>query len=170
LPEAGAFCVTVHQPAPSKFRFVVDGLDKAPVRDSWLDGPDLRVLGLKLWMRRGPIGRLAAIGAAAGLALAAAATLLRAPTYRSSSDLILSYTSLQLSGQDAAVTQMLVDGSVVQSQIELVRSNGVLARTVERLGAQNVLDMARRSSPVGDLRRLMAVPFRRPGQPDTRPP
>jgi Mrp family chromosome partitioning ATPase len=162
-------CVTVHQPPPGKFRFVVDDTDQGPVRERWHDGPDLKVWGLKLWMRRHRIGRLAVAGAAAGLAVGLIASGLRAPAYRASSELILSYTSLQLSGQDAAVTQMLVDGSVVQSQIELVRSNGVLARTVQRLGAQAVLDMARRSSPVGDLRALVTSPFRPKTTPDARP-
>jgi Mrp family chromosome partitioning ATPase len=165
--------VTVHQPPPGKFRFFIDEPDlqtgSPPQRDSWLDGPDLKVWGLRIWMRRRRIGRLAILGAAAGLALGLVASALSAPAYRASSDLILSYTSLQLSGQDAAVTQMLVDGSVVQSQIELARSNGVLARTVERLGAQTVLDMARRSSPVADLRALVTAPFRRFFPPTARP-
>lgn len=158
--------MTLHQPAPGKFRFVVDGLDRPSGRDTWFDGPDLRLLALKLWMRRREIGRLTLVGLAAGAVLAVAAVLVRAPSYRASSELIVSYTSLQLSGQDAAVTQMLVDGSIVQSQIELVRSNGTLSRTVERLGAEAVLRLAARSSPLADLRASLALPALRGTPPD----
>jgi Mrp family chromosome partitioning ATPase/capsular polysaccharide biosynthesis protein len=156
----GAGSLTLHLPTPGKFRFVVDEPDQSSRRDSWLDGPDLRTMLRKLWMRRNGLLRLSLTGLAVGLALAVVALMVRAPGYRASSEMLVSYTSLQLSGQDAAVTQMLVDGSIVQSQIELVRSNSVLGRTVARLGAQTIFDLSQRTSPLADIRAVVAAPVR----------
>ncbi len=76
--------------------------------------------------------RLLAIGALAGLALAALYTQLRPATYTASSQLLI-YIRQVLTGPDQAILPGRADLPMVQNQIELLRSGNVLGKVVEAL-------------------------------------
>lgn len=137
--------MTLHNAPPA--RFLPGPVPTPRPRDPWIDGPDLGALIAKLRVRRGALLIALAAGAGLGLALGSGLSTLRPSVYTASTELMVAHTSLQLSGPDAALTQMLVDGSIIQSQIELARSNGVLERTVERLGPEKILALAPAPTP-----------------------
>ena len=106
--------------------------------EPWREGIGLNVFLAKVRRQKRMIRRLVlasvVVGAAAGLLY----TLLKVPTFGASSELLISNTTLQMSGPDAAVTQVLVENSLVQSAIEMLKSTKVLERVIDRMGLENV--------------------------------
>jgi Mrp family chromosome partitioning ATPase/capsular polysaccharide biosynthesis protein len=84
------------------------------------------------------IFRLMLVGAAMGWFAGIAYNLVRIPAFSASSELLVSNTTLQLSGPDAVVTQILVENSLIQSAIEMLKSSRVLERVIGRIGLENV--------------------------------
>jgi polysaccharide biosynthesis/export protein ExoF len=88
--------------------------------------------------RRHMIMRLAMAGAAIGWLMSFAYIAIRVSAFSASSEILISNTTLQLSGPDAVVTQILVENSLVENAIELLRSGRVLGRVVDKLGSEEI--------------------------------
>jgi Mrp family chromosome partitioning ATPase/capsular polysaccharide biosynthesis protein len=125
--------------APRKLRVELSDPSISPsAREVWRDGVDLKVLRAKLRDRRMMIARMAASGALLfGIVALTFAHLHNSP-YSASAELLISNTTLQVSGQDAAVTQVMVDNSLIESEIELLKSGVVLGRVVDTVGLDAV--------------------------------
>jgi Mrp family chromosome partitioning ATPase/capsular polysaccharide biosynthesis protein len=78
------------------------------------------------------------VGASLGGLLGLAYVVGRTPAFTASSELLITNTTLQLSGPEAVVTQVLVDNSLIQSAIEMVKSSTVLQRVIDRLGLDHI--------------------------------
>src|SRR6202040_91463 len=85
----------------------------------------------------------------AGIVLGWVASLaylvVRIPAFSASSEILISNTTLQLSGPDAVVIQILVENSLVESSIELLRSGRVLGRVIDKLGLEEIERISPRS-------------------------
>jgi Mrp family chromosome partitioning ATPase/capsular polysaccharide biosynthesis protein len=110
-------------------------------RQPWRDGMDFGVVRSKLQKRRAMLAKFALAGAAVALLLGALYGSIKTRAYTASSDLLISNTSLQFSGPDAVVTQQLVENSLIQSEMELLKSDAVLGRAINNLGAGVVQPM-----------------------------
>jgi Mrp family chromosome partitioning ATPase/capsular polysaccharide biosynthesis protein len=104
----------------------------------WRDGIGFRIYLAKIRQQRPMIVGLMLVGAVMVWLASVAYILVRTPAFSASSELLVSNTTLQLSGSDAAVTQILVENSLIQSAIEMMRSSRVLERTLDRLGLENI--------------------------------
>jgi Mrp family chromosome partitioning ATPase/capsular polysaccharide biosynthesis protein len=98
-----------------------------------------------LRQRRHMIMYLTLVGAAVGWLASLAYVAIRVPAFSASSEILISNTTLQLSGQDAVVTQILVENSLVESAIELLRSGRVLGRVIDKLGLEEIERISPRS-------------------------
>src|SRR5581483_5415822 len=88
--------------------------------------------------RRHIITVLTSAGAAAGWLASLIYIAVRVSAFSASSEILISNTTLQLSGQDAVVTQILVENSLVENAIEVLRSGRVLGRVVDKLGSEEI--------------------------------
>jgi polysaccharide biosynthesis/export protein ExoF len=88
--------------------------------------------------RRHMIMRLTLVGAAVGWLASLTYIAIRVLAFSASSEILISNTTLQLSGPDAVVTQILVENSLVENAIELLRSGRVLGRVVDKLGSEEI--------------------------------
>src|SRR6185312_8024800 len=88
--------------------------------------------------RRHMIVLLTLVGATLGWLASLAYIAFRVAAFSASSAILISNTTLQLSGQDAVVTQILVENSLVENAIELLRSSRVLGRVVDKLGSEEI--------------------------------
>lgn len=104
----------------------------------WRDGIGVRMAVAKIRQRRPMVVGLALAGAVVGLLSGFGNWIARTPTYTASSQLLVSNTTLQLSGPDAVVTQVLVENSVIQSAMEMLRSSKVLGRVIDRAGLEQI--------------------------------
>lgn len=112
---------------------------------SWREGIGFTIFLTKAWQRRSMIVRLALVGAIVGSVAGLAYGLVRTPVFSTSAELLMYNTTLQLSGPDAVVNQILLDESLIQSSIEMLTSSSVLDRVIDRLGLDNVEDILPRS-------------------------
>jgi Mrp family chromosome partitioning ATPase/capsular polysaccharide biosynthesis protein len=85
---------------------------------------------------------LTLLGATIGLLASLAYITFRVSAFSASSEILISNTTLQLSGPDAVVTQILVENSLVENAIELLRSGRVLGRVVDKLGPEEIERMS----------------------------
>jgi Mrp family chromosome partitioning ATPase/capsular polysaccharide biosynthesis protein len=145
-----------------------DSTNERPPREAWRDGVNIPLLLAKIRARRSLLGRITAMAALASVALAVAIIMLRPAVYRAGSEILIANTTLQLSGQDAVVTQLLVENTLLQSQMLLARSNTVMERVIERLGAEQIKAMLPQPGPVGKALSALDPRGRRPGT-DTAP-
>ncbi|OKO85529.1 hypothetical protein AC629_18785 [Bradyrhizobium sp. NAS80.1] len=106
---------------------------------------------MKVRQRKRMIRRSMLIAAAVGSLVGLGYSLVRSQAFSASSELLISNTTLQLSGPDAVVTQILVENSLIQSAIEILRSNSVLDRVIDRVG----LDVIERILPKGFSERVL---------------
>jgi succinoglycan biosynthesis transport protein ExoP len=106
--------------------------------EPWRDGIGLSVFLAKIRRQKRMFRRLMFVGAVIGSSAGILYSLLKNPTFTASSELLISNTTLQMSGQDAAVTQVLVENSLVQSAIQMLRSTKVLERVIDRVGLENI--------------------------------
>jgi Mrp family chromosome partitioning ATPase/capsular polysaccharide biosynthesis protein len=109
--------------------------------ETWRDG--IGLIGLNVFLakvrrQKRMIRRLMLVGAVIGSFAGMVYNLLKVPTFTASSELLISNTTLQMSGPDAAVTQVLVENSLVQSAIEMLKSSKVLERVIDRMGLENI--------------------------------
>lgn len=88
--------------------------------------------------RRHIVMALTLAGAVVGLLATLVYITFRVSAFSASSEILISNTTLQLSGQDAVVTQVLVENSLVESAIELLRSGRVLGRVIDKLGSEEI--------------------------------
>jgi hypothetical protein len=68
----------------------------------------------------------------------------RVPAYSASSELLISNTTLALSGPEAVVTQVLLENSLIESAIEILKSGRVLERVIDKLGLEEIERMSPR--------------------------
>jgi capsular polysaccharide biosynthesis protein/Mrp family chromosome partitioning ATPase len=104
----------------------------------WHDGIRFRTFIDRLRQRRRLMMVLTLVGAAAGGVASLAYVAVRIPAFSASSELLISNTTLQLSGPDAVVTQILVENSLIQSAIEVLRSQRVLDRVINKAGLKEI--------------------------------
>src|SRR5260370_41307035 len=71
------------------------------------------------------------VGAVVGWVASLVYIGVRIPAFSASSEILISNTSLQLSGPEAVVTQILVENSLVQNAVEVLRSGRVLGRVID---------------------------------------
>jgi len=95
--------------------------------------------------RRHLITRLLLLGAAIGWLASLAYIAVRVAAFSASSEILISNTTLQLSGPDAVVTQILVENSLVENAIEMLRSGRVLGRVVDKIGPKEIDNIVPRS-------------------------
>jgi Mrp family chromosome partitioning ATPase len=114
------------------------------------DGIGFRIYLAKIRQQRAMIVRLMLVGAVMVWLASVAYILVRTPAFSASSELLISNTTLQL-GVDAVVTQMLVENSLVQSAMEMLKSGRVLERAVDRLGLENIELILPKSRSIRDL-------------------
>jgi Mrp family chromosome partitioning ATPase/capsular polysaccharide biosynthesis protein len=122
---------------------VIDQGDQQP---PWRDGIGLRTLVEKLRHHRRMMMVLMLVGAAVGWVASVAYVTVRVPAFSASSDILISNTTLQLSGPEAVVTQILVENSLIQSAIEVLRSARVLGRAIDKVGLEEIERKLPRSS------------------------
>ena len=119
-----------------------------PAGLAWREGVNFDVIRSKLCQRRPAIIWSAVLGAVICAVLVALYIFDRTPTYAASSKILIANTTLQLSGPDAFVMQLSIENSLIQSEMELVRSGEVLKRVIDGLGAAEVEDMLpKRNAP-----------------------
>ncbi|WP_143271594.1 polysaccharide biosynthesis tyrosine autokinase [Bradyrhizobium mercantei] len=113
----------------------------------WREGTSFRTLVEKVSQRRRMMMVLTLVGAVAGWVLVLAYVTVRVPAYSASSELLISNTTLQLSGPgpEAVVTQVLVENSLIESAIEVLRSGKVLERVIDKVGLDEVARISPRS-------------------------
>ena len=132
--------------ATNRQRSVVGGAEYPSVApEAWREGIDFRIFLGKVRQRKSMIARLALVGFLGGLIAGVAYGLVRTPKFSASSELLITNTTLQLSGPDAVVTQILVENSVIQSAIEMLKSSSVLDRVIDRFGLDKVQDILPKS-------------------------
>lgn len=95
--------------------------------------------------RRRMVVVLALVGAAVGWAASLAYLAVRVPAFSASSEILISNTTLQLSGPDAVVTQILVETSLVENALEMLKSGRVLGRVVDQVGLEEIERISPRS-------------------------
>jgi Mrp family chromosome partitioning ATPase/capsular polysaccharide biosynthesis protein len=138
-----------------RFSFA-DTEDPPQTREAWRDGVDVGVLISKINRQRRLLRHGAVLGGIAMSTFAAAWLLLRTPTWSATTEVLVSNTTLQLSGQDAVVTQLMVENTLLQSQILLARSSAVMERVVGKLGPERTMALLPQPGPVTGLRRLLS--------------
>jgi Mrp family chromosome partitioning ATPase/capsular polysaccharide biosynthesis protein len=116
----------------------IDEGDRPAQQNPWHERTSFKTFVEKVRQRRHMMMVLAVVGAVAGWVLVLAYLAVRVPAYSASSELLISNTTLQLSGPDAVVTQVLVENSLIESAIELLRSGKVLERVIDKLGLEEV--------------------------------
>ncbi|WP_027557034.1 tyrosine-protein kinase domain-containing protein [Bradyrhizobium sp. Cp5.3] len=121
-------------------------IDQENQQPPWRDGTGLRTLIEKLRHHRRMMMVLILVGATVGWAASLAYVTVRVPAFSASSDLLISNTTLQLSGPEAVVTQILVENSLIQSAIEVLRSGRVLGRVIDKVGLEEIERKLPRSS------------------------
>ena len=104
-------------------------------------GPDkisFRTSLPKVRQRRRMMMVLTLVGAAVGMLAGLAFVAIRVPAFSASSELLISNTTLQLSGPEAVVTQVLLENSLIESAMALLKSGRVLERVIDKLGLEEV--------------------------------
>jgi Mrp family chromosome partitioning ATPase len=124
---------------------VINEGDRPGQEPPWREGMKFRTFLEKARQRRRLIMVLALIGAAVGWLAGRAYVSVRVSAYSASSELLISNTNLQLSGPDAVVTQVLVENSLIESAIEVLRSGTVLERVIDKLGLDEIEHITPRS-------------------------
>jgi Mrp family chromosome partitioning ATPase/capsular polysaccharide biosynthesis protein len=124
---------------------VIDQGDRPGQENPWPDGIGFTTFVEKVRQRRHMIMLVTLVGAAVGWAASLAYVAVRVPAFSASSELLISNTTLQLSGLDAAVTQILVENSLIESAIEVLRSGRVLDRVVGKVGLEEIERISPRS-------------------------
>lgn len=133
-------------------RPVFAGLENRSVApEPWRDGTNFRIYLAKVRQQKLMIVRLMLLGAIIVWLAGVAYSLFRNPAFTASSELLISNTTLQLSGPDAVVTQILVENTVIQSAIEMLKSSRVLERAIDRLGLENIELILPKSRNIRDL-------------------
>lgn len=115
------------------------------------DGIGFRINLAKIRQQGRMIVRLMLVGAVMVWLASVAYVLVRTTAFSASSELLISNTTLQQSGPDAVVTQLLVENSLVQSAIEMAKSSRVLERAVDRLGLEEIELILPKSRSIRDL-------------------
>lgn len=92
--------------------------------------------------RRRMMTALTLVGAVVGWLAAVTYVAIRVPAFSASSEILISNTTLQLSGPEAVVTQVLLENSLIESAMELLRSGRVLDRVIDKLGLEEVERMS----------------------------
>jgi Mrp family chromosome partitioning ATPase/capsular polysaccharide biosynthesis protein len=125
----------------------IDEGDWPDQQSPWREGTSFRTFVEKVRQRRHMMMVLTLVGAVAGWVLVLAYVTVRVPAYSASSELLISNTTLQLSGPgpEAVVTQVLVENSLIESAIEVLRSGKVLERVIDKVGLDEVARISPRS-------------------------
>jgi Mrp family chromosome partitioning ATPase len=124
---------------------VVDDGDRPGQQNPWREGIGFWTFVEKVRQRRHMMMVLMLTSAIMGWVLVLAYVIVRVPAYSASSELLISNTTLQLSGPEAVVTQVLVENSLIESAIELLKSGKVLERVIDKLGLEEIESMLPRS-------------------------
>src|SRR5258707_5673223 len=131
------------------FSFELENRSITP--EPWRDGIGFGIYPAKIRQQRPMIVRLMLVGAVMVWLASVAYILVRTPAFSAFSELLISNTTLQQSGPDAVVTQLLVENSLVQSAIEMAKSSRVLERAVDRMGLENIELILPKSRSIRDL-------------------
>jgi Mrp family chromosome partitioning ATPase/capsular polysaccharide biosynthesis protein len=130
----------------TKSRFpAVDETDESVHRNSWREDAGFSTFFEKVRQRQRMMMIAIMAGAIAGWVASLGYLALRVTAYSASSELLISNTTLQMSGPEAVVTQILVENSLIQSAIEVLISGRVLARVIDKVGLEEVARISPRS-------------------------
>jgi len=130
----------------SKRAYIDRAEDRSLSQDVWRDGLGFRIALAKIRQHRRTLLRFLLVGFSLGGLAGLVYGAIRVPTFSATSELLISNTTLQMSGPDAVVTQVLVENSLVQSAIEMLRSSRVLDRVIDKVGLEETEDILPRSS------------------------
>src|ERR1700731_3572701 len=117
---------------------VIDEGDRPGQVNPWQEGISFRTFLEKVRQRRHMMIVLTLVGAAVGCLAGLAFVAIRVPAFSASSELLISNTTLQLSGPEAVVTQVLLENSLIESAMALLKSGRVLERVIDKLGLEEV--------------------------------
>jgi succinoglycan biosynthesis transport protein ExoP len=118
---------------------VIDEDDRPSQETPLREGIGLRTFLEKVRQRRRMIMVLTVVGAAVGWLAGRAYVTVRAPAFSASSELLISNTTLELSGPEAVVTpQILLENSLMDSTMQMLRSGIVLKRVIDKLGLEEI--------------------------------
>jgi Mrp family chromosome partitioning ATPase/capsular polysaccharide biosynthesis protein len=123
---------------------IIDEGDWPGQQNPWRDGGG-RTFVEKVRQRRHMMMVLVLVGAVVGWVASLVYIGVRVPAFSASSEILISNTTLQLSGPDAVVTQILVENSLVENAIEVLRSGRVLGRVIDKLGFEEIGRISPRS-------------------------
>jgi Mrp family chromosome partitioning ATPase/capsular polysaccharide biosynthesis protein len=130
----------------TKSRLPAIDVEDRPVQQyPWRNGTGFRTFVEKVRQRRHMMMVVMLAGAAAGWVASLAYVVVRVPAFSASSELLISNTTLQLSGPEAVVTQILVENSLIQSAIEVLRSGRVLDRVIDKIRLEEIERISPRS-------------------------
>jgi Mrp family chromosome partitioning ATPase/capsular polysaccharide biosynthesis protein len=133
-------------------RSIFDGAqNRSVVSEPWRDGIGFGIFLAKVRQQKRVIRRFMLLGALIGGVAGVAYNLVRIPAFSASSELLISNTTLQLSGPDAVVTQILVENSLIQSAIEMLKSSRVLERVIDRMGLDKIEQVLPKSRNIRDF-------------------
>jgi len=102
--------------------------------DPWREGIDFRILWARLRSAWGSVFTQVLALSLSGLLAGFGYGYSRTPVFSAESAILVSNTTLQLSGPDAVLTQVLVENSLILSQIEVAKSDRVMERAIASLG------------------------------------
>src|SRR5690349_9873674 len=125
------------------------GQSRAP--DPWREGIGIRTFLGRIRQRKSVLFALMLLGAVVGGLAGGGYASIRVPAFSATSELLISNTTLQLSGPDAVVTQILVENSLIQSAMEMLKSSAVLERMIVKIGLANIEQALPASSAAGQL-------------------
>ncbi|PAY06776.1 hypothetical protein CK489_28415 [Bradyrhizobium sp. UFLA03-84] len=114
--------------------------------DVWREGIGFRIAIAKIRQHRPALQRLMIVGVIIGGLAGVLYGVVKVPTFSATSELLISNTTLQMSGPDAVVTQILVENALIQSAIEMLKSSRVLERVIDKVGLEETEDMLPKSS------------------------
>ena len=119
--------------------------------NSYVEGQDIRQLVAVLKQSRRRLVLMAIVGAVFALIGAGLYLTVRTQTYTASANLLIYNTTMQMSGQDAVVTQVMVESSLVQDDIELAKSSRVINLAIDATGADRVATLLPQPGRISSL-------------------
>jgi polysaccharide biosynthesis/export protein ExoF len=120
-------------------------------RDFYVEGQDVRQLLAVLKQSRRRMVVMAIVGAVVALIGGGLYVTLRTQTYTASANLLIYNTTMQMSGPDAVVTQVMVENTLVQDDIELAKSSRVINLAIDAVGAAVVAEMLPQPEHISSL-------------------
>jgi Mrp family chromosome partitioning ATPase len=140
-----------------KLPFSFAGVEEiSPSPEPWRDGLDILVILSKIREQKRLLLKGMILGSLCFGLCGMGWLVLRSTAYSAGTEILIANTTLQLSGQDAVVTQLMVENTLLQSQILLARSNAVMERAIIKIGQDRVRDMLPQPGLLGQISKFFS--------------